>query len=629
MVVRSDAKLEAIGQIAELPPDTSPLQIGTSGRFRDRAFTLQGRLRVTWDEGSWTEWYAEFSNGERGWIAETQGFFTVSFERGVIDEIKSLAGIRPSSAVEIGGKSWQAIDRKTAIFAAAEGELPFVAKPGTERDSLDLSGPENAFASLEKDGADIIFYEGAYAEFAELNFENLRAVPGWSDTPLPVTRRASRVVNCPNCGAPVDIRAAGLTLAVVCGSCQTILDPARADVAVIERAEEVRREFDPVLAMGIRGDFDGTTFEVIGALIRSDGESSWHEYLLFNPWQGFRWLVFYSGHWTFVRRLFTPPIQSSERRLKIGHESYLLFARSDTTVKAVLGEFYWQIHRGEESAVADFISPPKIISGETYPGLDEVTWSIGTYISADRVQRAFKLPTPLPDPSGPYLNAPNPYAEKWPGVLTSAIFAVLFLVAVELFFARFHSRRLLTSANFAVPLAPAPSGTGPSTLTPVATPSAPVNIAPENFTTPHFTLSGPSQIVRVTAWSRLNNSWIDLDYELVNATTGATLPEKASLSYYSGYDTDGRWTEDQRVATTSFPAVPRGEYFLRVEGSKDPKLMAAEVALKVESGGIFVSNFFLMLGLISIYPCWVFSRRVQFETTRWSQSDFSPFTSST
>jgi len=40
MVVRHDVNVEAIGQMAQLPPDLSPLQIGAHGEMDGQGFTL-------------------------------------------------------------------------------------------------------------------------------------------------------------------------------------------------------------------------------------------------------------------------------------------------------------------------------------------------------------------------------------------------------------------------------------------------------------------------------------------------------------------------------------------------------------------------------------------------------------
>ncbi len=51
-VVRRDAQVELMGVQAQLPPDISPLQVGTQGEFDGRPFTIIGRVRIGHPEGS-------------------------------------------------------------------------------------------------------------------------------------------------------------------------------------------------------------------------------------------------------------------------------------------------------------------------------------------------------------------------------------------------------------------------------------------------------------------------------------------------------------------------------------------------------------------------------------------------
>src|SRR6188768_3141328 len=61
MVVRRDVNVEAIGKMAVLPPDMSPLQVGSKGEIDGLVFTLLGRLRIRWEDGSWNEWFVEYA----------------------------------------------------------------------------------------------------------------------------------------------------------------------------------------------------------------------------------------------------------------------------------------------------------------------------------------------------------------------------------------------------------------------------------------------------------------------------------------------------------------------------------------------------------------------------------------
>src|SRR5690606_924595 len=60
------------------------------------------------------------------------------------------------------------------------------------------------------------------------------------------------------------------------------------------KAERARRQ--SVLPLHIRGEFEGQTWEIVGIVWRevvADGSVyPWQEFLLFNPYAGYRWLIF-------------------------------------------------------------------------------------------------------------------------------------------------------------------------------------------------------------------------------------------------------------------------------------------------------------------------------------------------
>ena len=59
-----------------------------------------------------------------------------------------------------------------------------------------------------------------------------------------------------------------------------------------------------LLEIGTRGRLQGIDWEVVGYMEKTDGSGaySWEEYLLYNPYHGFRFLVQASGHWNFGER---------------------------------------------------------------------------------------------------------------------------------------------------------------------------------------------------------------------------------------------------------------------------------------------------------------------------------------
>ena len=82
VVGRGDKGLEDLGKVADLVETASPLDIGIKGRFDGVPFALTGRTQFKHPAGgTWDEWYAAFTDGRWGWLAEAQGRFYLTFER--------------------------------------------------------------------------------------------------------------------------------------------------------------------------------------------------------------------------------------------------------------------------------------------------------------------------------------------------------------------------------------------------------------------------------------------------------------------------------------------------------------------------------------------------------------------
>jgi hypothetical protein len=648
MVVLRGPDAELMGVMAALPPDLSPFQIGTKGEWKGRGFEIVGRLRVEWEEGSWNEWCILYDAKTTGWLAEAQGLLMISFATPLSEQLPAeISFYAPNLRLQLNGAPWTVTDAKTVKYRAAEGELPFTAPPNESRVSIDLIDAKGGFASIEIDDKALELFTGEYAQFTALNLTNLRKVPGW-DGEIEQEKGKTSALSCPSCGAAVNLRAAGQSMSAVCGSCGAIIDTATPQLQVIQEADAAARKLAPLLPIGQRGKLLGVDCEVIGFVSRTEDSVTWFEYLLFNPWLGFRWLVNFQGHWTMVDRLTSIPVEIANKVYFAGR-TYKLFAKGTAAVGGVLGEFYWKVQRGEQAVVADYVAPPEIISGETYPGLAEVTWSHGKYIMPKVVEEAFGV-TNLPSPEGVYLNEPNPFAKKWREIRWPFFLSlpILFLVwafsmprDVELVTAPFVFQRPVQPAPAPGPtVTPLPGSlfdtiyklqqqSRPSaapTSTPVA--STPAIDSQQTLVTPHFQLTGGAQRVEIEANAGVDNSWLDLDMDLVNARTNETIPAPVEISYYHGYDSDGSWTEGSQNASVAFPAVPAGEYFLTIEPSADAKINRLPFTVRVKSGGVFFGNCIVVLFLVMFYPIMLLWRRYLREKERWSESDFSPYTTS-
>lgn len=598
--------VETMGVMAELPPDLSPLQLGTRGEWQGQAFELVGRVRMSWEAGSWTEWYALFAGDKTGWVAEAQGFFAISFEADATGLPAVPSAYTPGGPLEYAGRRWKIVDVKEAECLGGEGELPFVAEPGSRRVGVDLMDGTGAFGSIELEEGEARFFVGGYAQFADLHFTNFRPVPGWSTDADPARNRTT-ALNCPGCGAPVSLRAAGQTMSAVCGSCGAVIDTANPQWTLIQEADEKVRKLRPVLPIGTRGRFRGVEWEVIGFVRRADKYSKWVEHLLFNPWQGFTWLVTYKGHWSFVTRLLEIPEVSGQARLRDGR-TFALFAKGNARVDSVLGEFYWKVERGEPAALSDFIRPPYILSREQYPGLQEETWSLGEYVEPEEVATAFGLKNPS-ERTGIYLNQPNPHSERWAS-LKKPLFAILALyLGIQLFFAMAGGVAPVTQVHETFRRAPAGAlEDDPSRV----------------VVTPHFELKGRQQPIVIIAGAPVNNQWLSLDLRLVDAKTEQSYPASVTIEYYHGVSEGSSWAEGSQSEDTKIPAVPPGEYYLTIDAGADPQISEMPYNVTVQRGGLFWSNFWLGLIVLLAWPVRLWFRKIGFESARWAESDFTP-----
>ena len=110
-----------------------------------------------------------------------------------------------------------------------------------------------------------------------------------------------KALNCPQCGAAITLRSFQQAVTVVCENCHSILDAKDPTLKILQQFQAITGELKPLIPLGTRGKLRGTDYEVIGfqrRSIESDGvRYDWHEYLLFNPYKGFRYLSEYQGHW--------------------------------------------------------------------------------------------------------------------------------------------------------------------------------------------------------------------------------------------------------------------------------------------------------------------------------------------
>ena len=224
------------------------------------------------------------------------------------------------------------------------------------------------------------------------------------------------------------------TKSITCGSCASIIDLSSGvggELRSAEQDEPVR----PIIPLGSKGQLQGVHWQVVGFQHRmgvepgDDEHFGWSEYLLYNQKRGFAFLVDAEDGWSMVRPTTgAPQMAANGRTAKYMGSTYQLKYTYEAETTYVLGEFYWQVERGQKTSNRDFASAKGLLSMEQ--SKNELTWSAGDKLASDTVVKAFKLDDKKDllqrDDPGPFV------AAKGLGCGTLILIAVVLIILLVL-----------------------------------------------------------------------------------------------------------------------------------------------------------------------------------------------------
>jgi uncharacterized Zn finger protein (UPF0148 family) len=521
-VARTDRNVEDLGKVADIAESESPLKLGLKGTYQNHRFTLTGRAQLKHELGGfWDEWYATFSNGWVAWLAEAQGKFYLTFYQ----PTKKGLALPSFERLQLGQMITElptetplmVTEKGTATAIAADGEIPYRLTPNERSDYADLSGQNNAFGTIDYSFDPPWAFVGQQVSLAEIGLADAK----------PVQREARRVsataMNCPNCGGALSLAAPDKTERVACPYCSSLLDVNQGNLRFLHALKPSPSPHEFVLPIGAEGTFTSETkYKIIGAVVRSvtieDVQYFWHEYLLYDPLIGFRWLVHSDNHWNFVEPINAAEVFVSESSGKgsatYNGKSYKIFQDATATVEYVKGEFYWRVEQGETARAIDYVAAPLMLSCEM--SRNEINWSLGTYVPNAEIEKAFGV-----------AGWPKPWSLRRTSRLNGS-----FYYTVRLNSACAAVRRCAVYDSSAVSARSAHQAESFCRRSPNAQDSA-------------SRLSASRSISKAiaTCVSRrnapVNNSGADLDVDLINEQNNEVESVNIPVEYYLGSDSDG------------------------------------------------------------------------------------------
>ncbi|MFC3441171.1 DUF4178 domain-containing protein [Sphingobium rhizovicinum] len=410
------------------------------------------------------------------------------------------------------------------------------------------------------------------------------------------------------------MRAAGYTVTLACEYCGTLIDATHADARIITRYHEVQASL--AIPLGTRGTLRGVEWEAIGWLQRSDGWAAWEEYLLFNPYAGYRWLIAQNGQWSLGEMLTATPQRDGGDMILGGRRFAAFYSGNTARVTRVVGEFYWRVKVGEEVRASDYVRPGYMLSLEQDER--EKNWTISELLTAREIRSAFDvapLPVWLPGMT-PLAHQPSPYARRIKGWWPIAALAFVALMVLAGLFGR-----TMQPQGFSLTVTP----DGPAvsqTFGPIVLPLG-------------------RQAMTVDALTpAIEQGWVDIDISFVDRKTQDSYDAYAINEQYSGQDSDGYWSEGSRSQTLKVASLPAGTYDLVVEAQahhwgssgswaydaasgtyRTEGLPPVELSLTVARGARFASNFWLAVFMILVPPLLMLVLHILFENARLAQKD--------
>ena len=166
--------LDAVGEKAPLIDYGSSFEIGKMGKWNDKEFMVLGRLRFSYEDGFWDEWYLNcFDDGSELWVQEDDGSFVMFYYEEELSYRMDYDSVRVGSKVQFNEKihSVFVTSKSKASIQGGEGELPFRVIPGSQADFID-GVMEGKVVSAEFLPSDNIIYVGQPVDLDELKLRN-------------------------------------------------------------------------------------------------------------------------------------------------------------------------------------------------------------------------------------------------------------------------------------------------------------------------------------------------------------------------------------------------------------------------------------------------------------------------
>ncbi|MFM2376751.1 MAG: hypothetical protein RLZZ165_1848, partial [Bacteroidota bacterium] len=398
--------------------------------------------------------------------------------------------------------------------------------------------------------------------------------------------------NCRNCGGQVNLLAPGQSLSAACNHCGAVADLTDDNFRILSDVKaKITRT--PLFEIGSKAQFEGKTWVFIGFMVREVEKYQfvWEEYLLFNPYYGFRFLANAYGHWSWIKMIQDLQRAQYHRPEPMYQgESFRQFSTGSACVRYVLGEFYWKAKVDDLAATVDYISPPYMLSREIEDG--GMIWSLGEYLEPQVVADAFGVDRSiLPRKVGVGANQPNQPIQDYRRILPFWLGSILAVFIIGFISSTSAPKVLAWSQTYRFPIVN-------DTVSGIFT-------LPEGM--------NRNLEVQVKALSGLENHWVEYAGVLHDTLTNLNYDFIIPVEYYQGVTNGESWSEGSIGGNIVLNEIPGGTYEMVSSIASDS---TGDVEIKIFRGVPIYSNWIWPLLILSIVPIFLFFRGKSMERRR-------------
>lgn len=403
-------------------------------------------------------------------------------------------------------------------------------------------------------------------------------------------------IACKKCGTTTSIESSFEAQYFGCPNCRNLFE-IKEELSPVKEFDY--RPLNAILKIGSKGIIEGDEYEIISMFIKKfHAIHYWREYTLKSKDNHYLYLSESEGHWILLEEIQDKFNASRKfKRLTYNNVTYDLYENTHCRVESAYGFFDAEIPK-TEIQIIEYIKPPYIVSIEKL-GKEEKTY-LGRHISRRELKKAFGNPE-LPGKFG--VGSVQPFLFNFYNVAIIFCCTAILILLTQLFVNNSRSETEVFSKTFSF-----------------------TEYNNKDFVSESFTLEGGSAPLAVLIHSEVDNSWANAQVTLVNENTNEEESANQDVEYYHGYTDGENWSEGDRSEEFNICGVGEGKYHLVITPQKQPDdTLNDRITVKAVWKSPSMWNFFISIVVMGIILGIIFFANKSFETTRWSNSDFSPF----